>query len=963
MSWAGFSSGGLGGAGGAGGSGTSGYAVNFTYANRGGAGRGAGHFSAGYGRGSSMAFGGGYGGVGGGGGGYSGGFSYGTSNSTSSGLASTVGSGAGSETPRVAVLGVSSAVVAQWAALHAGGLRVSVVVGTGDSSVCHSRYTGAAADTTDTKPPVISLAERTAAAEPARACATRCVDFFKLPTPTKSVPTSAITTAAAAEGSAEKPRITVRVCVSDGSGEAAASATGGTASPPPVASTMTMTTLANRRASATATPDADRDGGVVATSWSWFFKPMLDALGGADKGTSGGSASSSASPSKTMAGSYWSARGSTTTTASAATASAAANSLLLIDEVEVVYVVGYGSACDEAGLRATLIWLLEREKHIVVDCALSCDTLGACAAVAAGVVRGRPEMKRIFLYRGAGARRGWPDAAVAQLRKSIGLQRGTGKPAPAKVPTPPPARGAATPTGSGVATASAAATPSKSGNVFTAASTKAAAASDADDGFSVFDLMGSSFGGALKDAEASGSEKSSAKPSPAVASLPAAPAVPVTSISDAAKPAGATDTASSAAVGTPSPPTPPPPTPPAPTSIALDGASSVVGTVRRINFVVMGRAPPPPRGCAAVAALGVMATLGWDAVAAALRLMDWTCPDMVVGHVRRGGALRPTCVQAELYYGVEGTARELEEGTTAGGGASAQTTSAPQPARPTYLCVSLHVADSASTATTTAEAESLPAAASNAPAAEDADIDDDGGDVVQQSLRIVGSNAVLTVLHPLVPVAAAADAPGSAATPTPSPTPASTATTTTIAGAASSVTPSTTPAAVPMAPRVAHRYVLATQDFVPTTGQRERRESTVDVGAAEPASAFRLWQRVRSQLRVTAQSTSTSAGFGGGVGAGTGAGGYQPYGARYGNRGVGGAGGYYGRGRGGPRGRAAGFGAASGMSGAAPAPSGPSLKAELTGTEAAALDVQHAWLVQKVVQCILESATASAASP
>ncbi|KAK7194283.1 hypothetical protein NESM_000343300 [Novymonas esmeraldas] len=821
MSWAGFSAGG--GRGGAG----------FGFSHTSGAGRG--HFSSGYAR----SFGAGVGAttaasssIGGTGVGWGGGAQVQSAGSSTA--------NAGTETPRVAVIGTGEAMFRQWWPMHTGGLRVTVVVGTADAQPSH------AADSTNSTSPVTTVTRRRAAAEAARAAAARCVEFHQLPSSRRPLTAGA---------SPPPPAVGVRVCVSeDAADEATATA---------AATTATATTAA-------APARAPEKDDIVATAWSWFLKPFLEpqSSAAAVKTGSGGTASASGAG-------YWSSRAGATSPSSAVGAAAGAGSggrgaTALVDEVEVVCLLDYGAECDEAGVRAALLWLLERGKHLVVECALSADTLASCAAAAASTVRGRPEMRRLFLYRGGGCRRGWSSTAMAELRKAIGVRRAVSTPVHTTATTTTTTTTASSGGGGG-------------GVVATTVAKTVAPAEESDGGFSVFDLLGSTLGDAVKDTS-DGTAASSAKSS--AAATPATTATPHPTSSTAKETEG-----SGASPGA-APPSPPPP-PPTPPSLAVGEAGSVVGVARRVGLVVIGSGGSLP---VSAASMGVMGSLGWDAVAAVLQLLDWTCPDMVVGRVlrRSAEARQPLTVQAEMYYG-------LEEAATAAVGAAAAPGVAPT--RPAYLCVSLYVA-----ATESTELRVL----------DDHDDDTDDSRTFQQSLRVVGTRSVLTVHHPLLPGPPAAG------------------------GAA----PGTTPATTPAAPRVLHRYSVATQDAAAASGQRERREHVVTVGAAEPCAECRLWQRVRAQLSVTA----AAAPLGGGAGFG---GGYQPYGARYANRG----GGYYGRGA---RGRGTGFGGGLGIgavSAAAPTTSSaPSLKAELTAGEAAALDVQHAWLIQTVVERILDSA-------
>lgn len=881
MNWAGFSAGGLG-------SGGRGASTRVSYRGS-DTGRVTSQFSAGYAHsGGGLT---GYGGYGGGSG-------FGRPGIGGGGLLHQVGSGigGGSETPRVAIIGTGPTVFQQWWAIHAGGLRVSVVVGTDDAKVTHSHnvFKGSAVTA------AASNAERKASAERACAVALRCVQFYRLPRANKS-----------AVAGADKSLVDVRVCapgsvadpVADGGARDESKKTSATSA------VVTSSILTGARA-ASASAEAKKDC-VMATSWNWFFTLLLGEQScETDKnGGVGIRGSFSSSPAVTGAGS-WSARSGATSLSSIPVA-AGSSADSLVDDVEVIYLVDYSADCDEAGVRAALLWLLERDKQIVVECALSAETLAACAAAAATVTRGKPEMKRLFLYRGGGCRRGWSDASVTQLRKSLGVRRATGK------------------TG---CKASAASSPAKTAlggsSAFTTVSTKTAApAVDRYGGFSVFDFMDTNLGGALKDAEGPrgggmekerlcATEKSSVTVTPTgTATTTLKPPEAKAKVETTHKPSA-----------------------PAPTSIAVDAAASVVGAVRHICMVVIGHRSPPSTDSAAAVSLGIMDSLGWDAVAVVLHLLDWTCPDMVVGRVLRRSpdTLQPLCVQAEMYYGIEETAKEGGEGKGRVAGRAAS-------ARPSYLCVSLHIA-------TCGNGILHPT-------------DEDRGDegVFQQSLRIVGTKAALTVDNPLLPAASpfnTAPTPSAAMT-----TAAGTAadSSSLLAGAATSgASPSDVSstatavvasgnAAMLTAPKVSHSYRLATQDVSAASGQHERREEEVTVGSAEPCAEFRTWQHVRSQLNVTATSTSPRSGAGLGT--------YQLYNSRYANRGVGvGLGarsGYYDRGRG-MRGRRTDFG--DGLGADRAAASGPSVRAEILDAESAALDIQHAWLVQVVVESILASA-------
>ncbi|KAG5478673.1 hypothetical protein LSCM1_06077 [Leishmania martiniquensis] len=796
----------------------------------------------------------------------------------------------GCATPRVAVIGTELSVFQQWWAIHASGLRVSVVVGTGDAKVSHS--SNSLRSTTVTK--AVSDAEERASAETACAVALRCVQFYRLPQ---------AKTCAAAGG--ETPLVDVRVCVSDGAAESAAE--GGARDESRRRSVTSTTVISSTLASVSGSSYSARkkeENCIIATAWRYFFKPLLGVqCDGTDQGPAEHGRAPFFSPTAVASPGFWPTRsGAAALSPNAAAAGTAANSL--VDDVEVIYLVDYGADCDEAGARAVLLWLLERDKQIVVGCALSAETVATCAAAAAAAMRGRPEMRRLFLYRGGGCRRGWSEAAVAQLRKSLGLQRAACKTAAQAFSTLSPSKS----TGGGR-------------SVFTTVSTKAAApAVSSDGGFSVFDFMGSSLGSALKDAEGvsrggmgwerlSTSEKSSA-----TATTIGALNLPT--------PKGEARQAPKSS---------------APTSIAVNAAASVVGAVHRISMVVIGRGNPSSADSAAAASLGIMDSLGWDAVAVLLHLLDWTCPDMVVGRVLRRASEthRPLCVQAEMYYGIEGTTPESSEGQESSAGSAAT-------ARPSYLCVSLHIAASGSGAFDRAGEEN-------------SDLS-----IFQQSLRIIGTKAVLTVCDPLLPGACCSTVASS----TPPTTPTATAGP---AGSGGSLFPvSTTPAVssplspivttaatsgtdtMPVAPKVLHKYRVATQNVCPTSGQRERHEEEVIISSDEPCAEFRIWQRVRSQLNLTATSLSSSSGAG--------LGNYQLYSLRSGSRGGSlrrdTGGGYYDRGTG-RRGRHAGLG---GVGTASAAVSGSLITAEVVNAESAASDVQRAWLVQIVVESILASA-------
>ncbi|KAG5501235.1 hypothetical protein JIQ42_06235 [Leishmania sp. Namibia] len=845
MSWTGFSARGFGGGG-------RGASTGFPY--RGGATvRDSGQFSAGYTYGGNALT--GYRGDGGG----SGSLGLGVG-----GLLHQASSGAdgGPETPRVAVIGTGPSVFQHWWAIHAGGLRVSVVVGTGDAKVSHSSNSSKGTAV----PAAVSDAERKASAEMACSVALRCVEFYRLPQSKEGTAAGGVT-----------PLVDVRVCVCDGAAESASEGVAG------VESRKTSTAvaagvssiLASVSAASASAKEKEKDC-VIATAWSWFLKPLLRTQsGGADNSRDEYSRAPFSSSSGVTGLGFWSARsGSVALSLNAAATSSSANSL--VDEVEVVYLVDYGADCDEAGVRVALLWLLEHGKQIVVECALSAETLATCAAAAAAaaVTRGKPEMKLLFLYRGGGCRRGWSDAAMTQLRKSLGVRRATCR---------------------RVAKAFSALSPSNAvlggRSVFTAVSTKTAApVASSDGGFSVFDFMGSSLGGALKDAEGT-SRGGMEKERSSISEKDFAVALATVNLPT---PKGDAKQALKS---------------PAPTSIAVNAAASIVGAVRHISMVVIGRGNSSSADSVAAASLGIMDSLGWDAVAVVLHLLDWTCPDMVVGRVlrRASGTHQPLCVQAEMYYGIEGTAKESSEGQESSSGSFAA-------ARPSYLCVSLHIAASGSGALDRTDEEK-------------GDLD-----VFQQSLRIVGTKAVLSVSDPLLP---------SASTPTASsPSCASSTAITTVTSATGTM---------PVAPKVSHRYRLATQDVSPVSGQRERREEEVTVGSAEPCAECRVWQRVRSQLNVTAASLSPSSGAG--------LSNYQVYASRSVSRGGGlrrGArGGYYDRGPG-TRGRRTDFG--GGLDGASAAASGPTVTAEVVNPESAASDVRRAWLVQIVVESILASA-------
>ncbi|GET88726.1 hypothetical protein, unknown function [Leishmania tarentolae] len=806
------------------------------------------------------------------------------------------GADGSSETPRVAIIGTGPSVFQQWWAIHAGGLRVSVVVGTEDAKVAHSSNAskGLAAEA------VASDAEKKSSAERACAVALRCVQFYRLPQTDKN--DTAV---------ADKPLVDVHVCAPISVPDAAAGDGARDESRKNSATSAIITSSTLSRARSSSTSAHEKKDCVMATAWSWFFNALLSEQSGEADSSGDRAFRKPFSSSGTMAGMGTGPPSSGPISFTATPAATESSAYSLVDDVEVIYLVDYGADCDEAGVRAALLWLLGRGKQIVVECSLSAETLATCAAAAAAVTRGKPEMRQLFLYRGGGCRRGWPDAALKQLRKSLGVRHATGK------------------TSDKASSASSSAKTSVGGSsAFTTASTKTAVPIvDSSDGFSVFDLMDSNFGGVLKGAEGS-SDGGMEKERSCTTQNHLATVTPTGTAMASLKPSEPTREGGTKQL----------PPVPAPTSIAVEAEASVVGAVRHIGMVVMDHRRCLSVGSATVRSLGVMDSLGWDAVAVVLHLLDWTCPDMVVGRVLRRSpdTLQPLCVEAEMYYGIEGTAKEGGEGKGLAAGRDAS-------ARPSYLSVSLHIA------------------ACGSGILHPADADEGNVDVLQQSLRIVGTKAVLTVENPLFPAASLSNAvPPTTAAMTTAVGPARDSsslraiTTTPVASPSHDPSTSTTAmalgtATIPRHPKVSHSYRLATEDVSPTSGQRERREEEVTVDSAEPCAELRNWQHVRSQLNVTATPASPR----GGVGLGT----YQLYNSRYANRdagaGFGARSGYYGRGRG-MRERRTDFGGGLGTDRATA--SGSLVTAEIVDAELAALDVQHAWLVQVVVESILASA-------
>lgn len=967
------------------------------YANRGGP------FTSGYSRGSvgyrgggGVAGGRGYGGAGFGGAGF--GFSYGgglnSSASAAAGYRATGGtsaadaSGRGSGTPRVAVIGTPQSAFVNWWALHAAGFQVSVVVGVEDAHypavttttttpTTNATGTGAAAAEA-------SEAERKASAEAARAFAVRCTHFYRLPRraatgagdsasatarPSSSSlasaapkPAEVTPTAAGGAGAARSGAVadlsdvmSIRVRVANEVAPEGTALTGGSTTA--AASTPSATNATPPPGSGETKSGTPAEPCVTATAWSFFFQPFLEAhrVGGSGGAQDDKNSSKPASGAGTVGGSsmsHWSNRSSTLEKTLADAGAGTAANVPLIDDVEVIYIASLHSghkdatACaeEEAGVRAALMWLIGKGKHLVVDCVLSSATLAACAAAAATVTRGKPEMHRVLCYRGGGLRCGWSAAAMTQLRTALAVRRGTGQACKVK-PKESEGEAAAASAAAGEGSAKTSAGSTATDNATTTATTTAAAAAkpktpEADNAFSVFDFMGSSdanpFGETAKDAEES-------KTTAAAAAAATAAATESTKDEKAAekeaKIAAETpvDAAASAQAAQPQ----------IATSLALTPESGRAGALQQIRFTVRGNScsSSSGEGDQQTSALGVMGDVGWDAVAWLLHLLDWTCPDMVQGRVvRRAAATQaPACVEAELYYGIDGTAEELEED---GGDTSAGPL---RVARPQYLRVLLHISS--------ADADSR---------------------VFQQCVRVVGSKAVVTVTHPLLPMPSQASLPSSPppvpATPPPSSTSASSpfkvTTTRTMGVAATSGPTSTAPAdaaaaatPLPATPAVSYSYTVATQDAPPGSYQRMRKEETVTVTTptaastppGEPCAEARVWQHVREQLHVSATTTPSATAAGALSSSSVGMGGYQPYGSRYATRGryganvgLGSGGSYYGRGRGG-------VGPAAAAAAAATPPQ-TVVKAELTKAEAAALDVQRAWLVQMVVEQILASA-------
>ncbi|KPI88372.1 hypothetical protein ABL78_2547 [Leptomonas seymouri] len=907
MSWGGFSN----------------YSNNASaYLSRGG------YLSSSYGRGGYR--GGVAGGQGYGGGGAGFGLSYGSGGPSSlayrtSNYSSSNAANPGTGTARVAVIGATQAAFKNWWAIHAAGFQVSVVVGVDDvrSGSADGQATGA----------VASEGELKASAETARAFAVRCTEFYHLPC--KAASASATTSAAAkpapkvsTHSAASSPPSTdvagaatsaadvkrgdvmeVRVRVSDEPASEQPST--------PTTATTTATATRARTASLNVTSqpggvesnkDSQPGSCITATAWHYFLKPFLHPQKSVTEEKI--STSSSSFP-KGVGGSNWSTQPGKPDSRSSSVSAAPATSPL-IDDVEVIFVTSLQSnnagACDEVGLRAALVWLISKGKHLVVDCVLSCETVAACAAAAATVTRGKEEMHRIFLYRGGGVRYGWSTAAMTHLRKALAVHRGTGQASKGtKAQQEKPESASVTTTGAALATAK---------------------ASEADDAFSIFDFMGGSsnlLGGASKGADIHSSNRDGS-----------------TSADVGEKQAEEKPKAKSVV--------------PIVTSLAVDAESGVTGALQHLRFTVrgsgLGRGGHHEMPFAA--SLGVMDTLGWDAVAWVLHLLDWTCPDMVQGRVVRRAAIThdPLCVEAALYYGIDGTVDEDTEGEGdkgADGGGGHQ-----RVARPQYLRVLLHIGAGSGVRADTGAVEASPS-------------------VFQQCLRAVGTKAVVTVAHPLLPPPSqTCTALGSAAereSPPPSAafgaSPFKVTTTRTMdVGAAANAPAAATSSPLPAVPSIAYSYVVTTQDALPGTLQRVRRDQTVAIPSTEggPCVEARLWQHVRGQLSVTTSTVASSP-----MGTSDMGGGYQGYGSRYATRGryganigLGTAGGYYGRGRGGLQGYGGGFGAASPPSSSS-ASAQTVVKAELTMSDVAALDVQRAWLVQMVVERILDSARPSEA--
>ncbi|KPA84007.1 hypothetical protein ABB37_02144 [Leptomonas pyrrhocoris] len=983
MSWGGFGN-------------YSGYAS--AYANRGGSfpssssspNYSRGGYRGGAGVGSHGYGGGGYGGYGAGGSSYGSGVNSSVSASLGYGAAgygssSSTAASLGTGTARIAVIGATQAAFTNWWAMHAAGFQVSVVVGVDDvkGSGSERQATGAQVRGEEEE-------ARRASAETARAFAVRCTEFYHLPrkataasppTPTappaRTTTTSGTTTSPAKQGATDAPPppaaepakkevVEVRVKISDESADEPAPT--GAATTTATTTTSTAAAATARTASAHLTPQpgtADGKGDVnsgpciTATAWSYFLKPFFDATKTNTEDKDGGV---DAAPSPTAAGgsSRWStwSRSQDNTSNSNAAAAAAAATTPLIDEVEVIYVTsiprssndaeahnGNGDNRDESGVRAALVWLIGKGKHLVVDCALSSDTLAACAAAAATVTRGKPAMQCVLLYRGGGVRVGWSPAAMTQLRTALAVRRGTGQASKtSNVKLEKPAL---------ESTAGAAPAKTMTPAVSAAASAKAKP-TEADDPFSVFELMDSvgagAFGGALKEAESHGHNGSRR-----------------TSINATAVNTEATrkEESASAAAGTKQAEEKPKcrSASQIATSIALGAEGGVAGALQQLRFTVCGSGISCGGGCEVpcAASLGVMDTFGWDAVAWVLHLLDWTPPDMVQGRVVRRATANsaPLCVEAEFYYGIDGTAEADEETDAEGDKERDGDEGGPRVARPRYLRVLLHIGAGDAVRADTGAAEPGPG-------------------VFQQCVRAVGTTAVVTVDHPLLPPPSLASTtlgsatenrssspPPSSAGLAASPYKATFTTRVTGVGAAAATAAATTPL-LPAVPGIAYSYVTATQDVPPGSHQRVRKEQTVVLPSTEgePCAEARLWQHVRAQLNVTSSTvTSYASSLAGTGGMGTG-GGYQTYGSRYATRGryganigLGGAGGYYGRGRGG----SAGYG--GGRFGAAAASTSPTVavKTELTAPEAAALDVQRAWLVQVVVERVLASAESNGA--
>ena len=895
---------------------------------------------------------------------------------------STDSSNRGTGTARVAVVGVSQTAFMNWWAIHAAAFQVSVVVGVDDRRSCTDGDAAGADATSATV--AVSNEERSASAETARAFAVRCTQFYHLPQrpatstaaaktagaavthPSSSAAPTTATTASqggssSSEVDVEKGEVlSVRVRIAD---DAAASA-----SPPPTSAATTAVGAVSAKpvtqpySDAETTKDTTVEPCITATAWSYFMKPYADAQKAGSEEKKSNLFPSAAAATST---SYWSTRSTMQDNSSnvAAVSTTTTTTTPLVDDVEIVYVASLqgtqhesarhsgvrdekAAADEDAEVRAVLVWLIGNGKHLVVDCALSSETLAACAAAASTVTRGKPEMQHVVLYRGGGVRRGWSPAAMGQLRNALAVRRGTGQ---------------ATEDAKKDNT-----NDKKTDNVPNAAAAAPAKlkTAEADDAFSVFDFLGGgdggrAFSGALKAAEG---DSGTSNPSTSASNANTTTKETETREGDKTDAAAraAQEEAGKAAAALP-----------VATSIAVDPDNGVTGTVRQLRFTVRsssgsGTGQQGIYGVPCASSLGVMDTVGWDAVAWLLHLLDWTCPDVVQGRVvrRRAGDQAPLCVEAELHYSIDGTVigpEEMQESNThEEAGESRQKQPVLRVARPAYLRVLLHVG---------ASGEGGVGA---------------GPGAFQQLARVVGTKAVLTVDHPLLPaqshaslaastMAAAAAAAG-ASTPPPStanssPFKVTTTRTMGLGGATSlshggataelTTTANANAPILPAVPSVVYSYVVATQDAPPSSLQRVRKEQTITVPGAEggePCAEVRLWQHLRAQLNVTATTTdassyssSLSLGYGG-VGGSSGSG-YRPFGSRYATRGRYGvnigrgsaAGGNYGSGRG-------------GLTAAGMATPRTVVKAELTAPEAAAMDVQRAWLVQMVVEQILASA-------